>query len=89
MFQLSAVKQCVVHNMDDVVQEGRWRTIFVKESKTRHCALASRLNEMRLSAKSSNHTLWLADSKMLLKNDQCQHNVDIYRISISADVSSQ
>ena len=30
MFQLNAVKQYVVHNMDDVVQEGRWRTIFVQ-----------------------------------------------------------
>ena len=46
MFQLQELKNYVSTHMDDVVQEGRWRTTISKEFKLRHRALSSKVDSL-------------------------------------------
>mmetsp|Transcript_13800 Transcript_13800/g.36617 ORF Transcript_13800/g.36617 Transcript_13800/m.36617 type:complete len:257 (-) Transcript_13800:14-784(-) len=46
MFQLKKIHEYMVENLDDVVQEGRWRAVMSKEMHLRHRLVLTKLGEV-------------------------------------------
>jgi len=51
MFQLRKIQDYMVENLDDVVQEGRWRAVMSKEMSSRHRTLMAKIADLEQQVK--------------------------------------